>query len=90
MLRALRNEDLVKSLCAGGAPIVVTIALSPDRATPSGYRWSSGSGPPIAIQSGTICSAAVVIRKQTPASLVLPFLKKHLLGTGDSHVETGN
>jgi HlyD family secretion protein len=90
MLRALRNEDLVKSLCAGGAPIVVTIALIPDRATPSGYRWSSGSGPPIAIQSGTICSAAVVIRKQTPASLVLPFLKKHLLGTGDSHVETGN
>jgi len=90
MLRVLRNEDLVKSLYAGGAPIVATVALAPDPSTTSGYRWTSGKGPPLAIQSGTLCSAGVVISKQTPASLVLPFLKKHLFGTGDSHVQKGS
>lgn len=90
MLRVLRNEDLVKSLCASGAPIVATVALSPDPASAGKYRWTSGKGPPLALQSGTLCSAGVVVSRQTPASMVLPFLKKHVIGTGDSHVQSGS
>lgn len=90
MLRVLRNEDLVKSLCASGAPIVATVALSPDPVAAGKYRWTSGKGPPLALQSGTLCSAGVVTGRQTPASMVLPFLKKHFIGTGGSHVQTGS
>lgn len=88
MFQVLRNEDLVKSLCASGAPIVVTVSLALDPEAKSRYRWTSGKGPPLFIQSGTLCSAGVVISKQTPAGLVLPFLRKHLLGTGEQHVQT--
>jgi HlyD family secretion protein len=44
----------------------------------SGYRWTSPEGPPIAVKSGTLCTADIVVDRQRPVSLVIPVLKKTL------------
>lgn len=82
MMRILQNADLVKKLSAGGAPFMVYASLLPDSGTVSGYKWSSGSGPPVDIVSGTICSVGVVVDRQRPIDLVVPYLRKTLLGEG--------
>lgn len=86
MMRVLQNADLVKNLSEGGAPIMATVRLITNPAAPSGFAWSSGSGPAIGVQAGTICSARVVTAIQPPITLVLPYLKKNILGIGDSNV----
>ncbi len=83
MLRVLQNQDLVTSLSAGGAPISVTADLLADESTFSRYKWSSGKGPDIGIESGTLCTANVVVDSEAPVRLVLPFLKKNVLGIGE-------
>jgi hypothetical protein len=77
MLRLLGNDNLVTSIIATtqGAPIEIVIALHPDPATASGYTWTSPSGPPFSIQSGTPVNAAITISEQRPISLVLPILR---------------
>jgi len=84
MLRELQNRKLVEALSQQGPPLMATILLRRDPQAPSGYAWSSGRGPAISIDNGTLCRVDIVVRRQSPASLVLPFLRKHLLGVGDS------
>ena len=76
MMRVLRNEELVKSFLAetAGTPIAVRAEITKEPKTPSGYRWSSGSGPDLVLTSGTRCIAQVTTRTQRPISLVLPVL----------------
>jgi len=76
MMGALRNEQLVDSFlqAAGGAPIAVRAEILEDKSTPSGYRWSSGTGPDVVLTSGTRCTAAVITRTQRPIALVFPAL----------------
>lgn len=78
MMRILNNEDLVKQLAAGAAPISVQADLIPNAATVSGYRWSSPKGPDSRIESGTLCSANIIVKRQRPIALVLPFLRETL------------
>lgn len=42
-----------------------------------------GRRPPVVLQSGTLCGVTVVVRRQAPVTLVLPFLKKFFLGIGE-------
>lgn len=83
MLRELQNSKLVESLSRQGPPLMVRVRLQPNPLAPSGLKWSSGLGPPISIDSGTLCKVEAVVRRQSPASLVLPFLKRNVLGVGD-------
>ena len=83
MMRVLQNEGLVKALSGGGAPIEVRADLIPDPSTPSGYKWSSSKGPPIKIQTGTVCGATITVSQQRPMNLVIPLFKKHVLGIGE-------
>ncbi len=82
MMRILQNENLVKTLSGGGAPIEINATLVPSSKTFSGYRWSSKDGPPIKIRSGTLCFSSIVVKEQPPVTLVIPLLKKYLLGVG--------
>jgi len=75
MMRVLDNQELVDTLTRGGAPVMVTVSLEEAPDTPSGYRWSSGLGPPTPIESGTQCIIRVIARNQTPIELIIPFLK---------------
>ncbi len=78
MLRTLGSESLVKSLTDMGPVIRVNVDLVPSSKTTSGFRWSSPGGPPLTIQSGTVCSAKIIERKQKPISLVIPKIKEFL------------
>ena len=88
MMQVLRNPGLVKKLSEGGAPIMVRATLKTSSDTPSGYQWSSGSGPDLQIHSGTLSSVNVIVKQQSPITLVLPFLKHFLFGANDaSHAQ---
>lgn len=76
MMRILQNEQLVRQLSAGAAPIQINADLTPDGNTSSGYKWTSPGGPPIVIQSGTLGTASITVRSQRPISLVIPMLKE--------------
>jgi len=78
LLRTLRNENLATRLTQNGAAIELEAVLEIDPSTPSGFKWSSSLGPPIRIESGTLCSASVVLERQRPITLLVPFLKKQL------------
>ncbi len=78
IMRVLKNQQLVNSLSGSGAPFEVYADLIVDKQTQNGFKWSSSKGPPIKIHSGTLCSSAIVVREQSPISLVIPILKKKL------------
>jgi HlyD family secretion protein len=81
MLRLLGNQELVTRLLEEGPPIQVNIALTRDPATATGYRWTSSGGPEVEISSGTLAGGSVVLRRDRPISLLLPWLRS-TLGTG--------
>lgn len=72
MMRRLKNATQVDTLLKTGAPFEVELELLPDPSSPSGFRWSSGVGPAISIDAGTITAADVVIERQRVISLALP------------------
>lgn len=75
MLSVLQNPQIVQELSAGSSPIEVRahLQLGP---TPSGFRWSSELGPPFKVRTGTLGTAEIVVYRQAPITLVIPFLKK--------------
>lgn len=83
MMRVLKNEKLVELLSHDAPPIKVRARLIKDASTFSGFKWTSGEGAEIKPKSGTMCKAEVVVKEQRPISLVIPFLKRNLLGVGD-------
>ena len=72
MMRLLANEELVAKLMLSGPPIQVDVDLIEDPKTPTGYRWSSSSGPDLEISSGTLTFGSVVVKQDRPISLVIP------------------
>ena len=78
MMRTLGNEDLVRQLSGQGSPIEIHIDLIIDKNTPSGYHWSSPQGPPLLIDSGTVCTGSVTVQKQRPIELVFPIMVARL------------
>ncbi|MHC2817720.1 hypothetical protein ACVMBY_001280 [Bradyrhizobium huanghuaihaiense] len=81
MLADLHNDALVKRFSQDGAPYAAKVALARDASTFSGYRWTSGKGPPIPLSSGTLTRAEVTTREQPPIDLVIPLMKR-LSGIG--------
>lgn len=80
MMTTLGSQDLVARLSQSSAPIEVRVELITDSSTTSGYKWSSPKGPPITIDSGTLCEGTVMIRSQRPIRLVIPKVKKFIMG----------
>jgi HlyD family secretion protein len=78
MMRNFENQTLVQSLLGTGPVTELHLALASDSNTYSGFRWSSGKGPPIRLSSGTMCTALVVTREQKPVSLLFPYVKERL------------
>jgi HlyD family secretion protein len=76
LMRVFGNEKVVRQLSGTHAPIQITASLKPSSANASHYEWSTRSGPPFTIQSGTSCSASITLSEQRPIELVIPILKK--------------
>ena len=81
MTRLLANQELVTKLMQEGPPIQIDVRLERDAATPTGFRWSSSTGPNLEISSGTLTGGSVVVREARPISLVIPKIRK-ALGAG--------
>jgi HlyD family secretion protein len=76
MRRTLKNEQLVGTLAGHDAPFEVHADLLPNPDNVSSYRWSSSSGPPIRIQSGTLVGAGIVVERRRPVTMVIPQLRR--------------
>lgn len=79
MRRLINNDALVRSIMQAGPLLAVRIDLDRDPSTPSGLKWSSGRGPNAAVNEGSLAAAAITVREQPPASLIIPALRR-LLG----------
>lgn len=73
MTALLENDSLVQLFrtATRGAPVEARVELIRGQ-TPSGFRWSSSSGPPVPVASGTLALADFVLSDQSPISQVLP------------------
>jgi len=76
MTRVLANAHLVEDLSRDGAPYAVYAALERDPASASGFRWSSPRGATLNVNSGTIGTARIVMRRQRPIELLMPWLAR--------------
>jgi multidrug efflux pump subunit AcrA (membrane-fusion protein) len=67
----LGDNDALVDFLTGGEPVLeIAVELELDPSTPSGYRWSSGSGPPFTISTATLGTAAIVVSEGSPASQI--------------------
>ncbi|MDP7039093.1 MAG: NHLP bacteriocin system secretion protein [Myxococcota bacterium] len=80
MLRVLVNEELVSEFLGmtGAGPIAVQVTLRRNSDSISGFQWSSGRGPELEINAGTLCDGLITVRKQRPIALLIPFFKTFL------------
>jgi len=78
MQRVLKNDKLVVGMARSDAPYEVHADLMVDPETVSQYRWSSSSGPPLRIQSGTIATANITIGSRRPIDMVIPWIRENL------------
>lgn len=72
LLNRLRNDVLVDKILAAGPPLEIEVELRRDAATPSGYAWSSGKGPTVTIQPGTLTRTDVIVGRTHLISLIFP------------------
>lgn len=78
MVQVLGNEQLAQTLSQDAAPYAVKAELIPDGETVSGYKWSSGKGPPVTIQAGTICMGEITVEHKRPINYLIPYFKNKL------------
>lgn len=83
LVSSLQNMSLANTFHQIQNPIEVKVSIIPDPTTYSGYKWSSSKGPAQKIGSGYICTARVTTDSRRPISLILPMVKKKLLGVGE-------
>lgn len=81
----LRNDDLVKKLTAGGPPFLITVEMTRDKSTSTGFAWTTSAGPDTQITAGTLLEAQVLTERVSVLGLLLPALKEMLRGPNRSH-----
>lgn len=77
MVRVLGAPEVARQFALAGQPYEITVELSADPESATGYRWTS-RGPDVRVESGTACTARIVVERQRPISLVIPFFKRSL------------
>ena len=66
------NTELSQYFTSRGPVFEVRVTLATDRSTPSGLKWSVGSGPPTPVAAGSLADARVVLAEQSIARALLP------------------
>ena len=75
---ALSNDDLSHLFMKNGPAIAVKIALVPNPATVSGYRWTSDKAASLPLSSGSLVKVWVTVRQAAPITQVIPTLAQSL------------
>ncbi|MET0712930.1 MAG: HlyD family efflux transporter periplasmic adaptor subunit [Jiangellaceae bacterium] len=65
------QPHLVEQILQDQSVIELDVVLDSDPGTPSGFRWTNGTGPSKPITGGTIGSGSVIIGQERPISLLL-------------------
>jgi len=76
MMNVLKNDQMVKTLSANGAPFMALIALQPAPASKTGYAWSSSQGPEQRLTDGTVADSEIVIQERRLLGIVIPPLSR--------------
>lgn len=66
------NTSLARYLMRGGPVVEVQLQLATDPSTPSGLRWSVGSGPDRRISAGSLATSSVVLADESLAQALAP------------------
>jgi multidrug efflux pump subunit AcrA (membrane-fusion protein) len=82
MQAVLQNAFLVQQFADTGPAIRVEARLEKDDSTPSGYAWSSSTGPATTLSAGTTCTARIVLSRSAPITYAFPALQR-VLGGGE-------
>ncbi len=75
MMRRLKNSVLTDELLRMGTPFEIEVQLQHDPNTPSGYAWTSGTGPDIRVEPGTLARTEVVVERIHLISLLFPAME---------------
>ncbi len=76
LMRLFNNRSFVEDALRLGPLTSVDVDLVRDDSTRSGLKWSSQKGSRILVTVGTLCTTEVVVKLQSPISLVVPKLKE--------------
>ncbi len=83
LLSSIQNNSLAQYFNQIIAPMEVTASLIPNTQNYSGYKWSSSKGPDQKFSFGILCSGSVTVSRKKPIELLVPLVRKRLLGVGD-------
>ncbi|MCB1741861.1 MAG: NHLP bacteriocin system secretion protein [Gammaproteobacteria bacterium] len=70
------NSEVASKLTTGGFEIEVIAELYTDPTTPSGFEWTSATGPDTTITAGTTSDVWVTFEQRSPISYVLPKIRE--------------
>ncbi|AXG69019.1 putative efflux pump membrane fusion protein [Kordia sp. SMS9] len=76
MMMTVKNDQLVSGLLSRGALFEVYVEFEKDANSYSGFKWTSATGPEIAINEGTSCMGKITVKSEPPVAVVVPALKK--------------
>ncbi|KTD11141.1 multidrug resistance protein MdtN [Legionella gratiana] len=71
----LENQKMADVFEQNGPVFKVKIKLIHSSDTPTGYRWTTSSGPKEKLTLGTVTKVEIVIKREHPLSIILPILK---------------
>ncbi len=75
LFNLLKNEELIDRLSRNNLPVYVRVKLIPDKQAPSGFAWTSGTGPDFKVLSGTLVDARIILAEKRPVELIFPSVK---------------
>lgn len=76
----IANQTFVEQYVGHVPMIRVDVRLEKNEMTPSQFKWTSSKGPSTAISGGTPCHALVIVKNEHPIELMIPLLKKVVVG----------
>lgn len=72
ILAAVQDPKLAREAIAGSEGLPIEVKVSLDVApTPSGYGWSTGSGPPFALADGTVATLEITTGTRKPLDFLI-------------------
>ena len=72
MNRLLGNGALVQHFMSSGPAVLAVKAHTRSPKSFSGFEWTTGSGPEMEINAGTLSNARIKVEERTPISLLFP------------------